>query len=186
MTDISKEGYGYAYNPDATTEDGLYDPERQHESPFKTTSNNEQAAEVFDSMAGDEKVHDIKYRTMSWQRTTLLLFGDQVCLAIMSQSWTLEVLGWVPGLIASFVCGIVFWISSHTLWQFIMKHPYIRDVCDVGYLIFGQSRLAYLATLFMLIAYNIVLCGFHVFVSCLRFLAFNWIGSLILVLLFSP
>lgn len=34
--------------------------------------------------------HDIKLRTMSWQKTACLLAGDQVCLAIMAQSWSLS------------------------------------------------------------------------------------------------
>lgn len=64
-----------------------YDPEK-HSSTLQqddkddgiktTTQNDQQAVEIFDSMAGEEEVHDIKYRTMSWQRMTVLLFGDQV------------------------------------------------------------------------------------------------------------
>lgn len=34
--------------------------------------------------------HEIKLRTMSWQKTAVLLAGDQVCLAIMAQSWSLS------------------------------------------------------------------------------------------------
>ena len=144
MTEPSK------YN---SADEATYDQEKQQleDDGYKNTANEAQAVEVFDTMAIEEEVHEIKYRTMSWQRMTLLLFGDQVCLAIMSQQWTLKILGWVPGLITTFAFGIVFWISSHTLWRFVMKHPQIRDVCDVGYLLFGQSRLAYLGTMFMLI-----------------------------------
>lgn len=39
----------------------------------------------------------IKYRTMSWQKTALLLFGEYVCLAILALSWSWSVLGWVRG-----------------------------------------------------------------------------------------
>jgi hypothetical protein len=76
---------------------------------------------VFEILAAQEKDCDNKYRTMSWQRCALLLFGDQVCLAIMAQAWTLKVLGWVPGIITQLVWGILFWITSYTMWQFIMK-----------------------------------------------------------------
>lgn len=34
--------------------------------------------------------HDIKLRTMSWHKTACLLAGEQVCLAIMAQSWSLS------------------------------------------------------------------------------------------------
>jgi hypothetical protein len=34
--------------------------------------------------------HEIKLRTMSWQKAAWLLAGDQVCLAIMAQTWSLS------------------------------------------------------------------------------------------------
>ena len=46
-----------------------------------------------------DHAHDISLRTMSWQKAAFLLCGDQVCLAVMAQSWSLSVLGWVPGII---------------------------------------------------------------------------------------
>jgi hypothetical protein len=46
---------------------------------------------VFDSNdAYLDHEHEIKLRTMSWQKTAVLLAGDQVCLAIMAQSWSLS------------------------------------------------------------------------------------------------
>ena len=72
--------------------------------------------------------HDIKLRTMSWQKAAWLLCGDQVCLAIMAQTWSLSVLGWVPGILTMVGAGILFWITSMTMHKFIMKHPQIRDV----------------------------------------------------------
>lgn len=66
---------------------------------------------------------------MSWQKTAVLLAGDQVCLAIMAQSWSLSVLGWVPGIITMVFAGILFWITSITMHKYIMKNPQIKDVC---------------------------------------------------------
>ncbi|KAI1610475.1 transmembrane amino acid transporter protein-domain-containing protein [Exophiala viscosa] len=120
------------------------------------------SSEVFEALAAGESDHDIKYRTMSWQRCAVLLFGDQVCLAIMAQAWTLKVLGWVPGLLVQFFSGILFWITSYTMWQYIMKHPQIRDICDMGHLLFGGNPLAYYGTMIGLVLYNVMLCGFHV------------------------
>jgi Transmembrane amino acid transporter protein len=99
---------------------------------------------------------------MSWQKAAWLLAGDQVCLAIMAQTWSLSVLGWVPGIITMIGAGILFWITSITMHQYIMQHPQIRDICDFGYHIFGKSRIAYEFTGFMLLANNIMLVGFHV------------------------
>ncbi|KAK4686785.1 hypothetical protein P7C73_g3340, partial [Tremellales sp. Uapishka_1] len=114
-------------------------------------------------LVDEEASHDIKLRTMSWQKAMYLLFGDQVCLAIMAQAWSFMVLGWVPALIVTFLAGALFWISSLTMWKYLMKHPHIVDVCELGASLFGGSRLAYEWTGFMLLANNILLIGFHVF-----------------------
>lgn len=52
-----------------------------------------------------------------------------MCLAIMAQSWSLSVLGWVPGIITMVVAGVLFWITSMTMHKFIMKYPQIKDIC---------------------------------------------------------
>lgn len=106
--------------------------------------------------------HEIKLRTMTWQKAAWLLAGDQVCLAIMAQTWSLSVLGWVPGIITMVGAGILFWITSMTMHKFIMKYPQIRDICDFGYYAFGKSRIAYEFSGFMLLANNILLIGFHI------------------------
>jgi hypothetical protein len=99
---------------------------------------------------------------MSWQKAAWLLAGDQVCLAIMAQTWSLSVLGWVPGIITMVLAGVLFWFTSMTMHRYIMKHPHIRDICDFGYEIFGKTRLAYEFSGFMLLANNIMLIGFHI------------------------
>ncbi|KAG0647261.1 hypothetical protein D0Z07_7070 [Hyphodiscus hymeniophilus] len=116
----------------------------------------------FTALLDEDQQHDIKLRTMSWQKAAWLLAGDQVCLAIMAQTWSLSVLGWVPGLITMVLAGVLFWITSITMHKFIMKNPQIRDICDFGYYAFGKSRIAYEFSGFMLLANNILLIGFHV------------------------
>ncbi|KAI3614616.1 hypothetical protein CBS9595_003887 [Malassezia furfur] len=114
------------------------------------------------ALVAQEEGHEIKLRTMSWQKAAWLLAGEQVCLAVMAQTWSLSVLGWVPGIITMVVAGILFYITSMTMHKFIMKHPDIRDICDFGYYAFGHSRTAYVFTGFMLMANNILLIGFHI------------------------
>ena len=50
----------------------------------------ESTGEVIQALVAEDHGHDIKLRTMSWQRAAWLLAGDQVCLAIMAQSWSLS------------------------------------------------------------------------------------------------
>ena len=80
----------------------------------------------------------------------------------MAQSWSLSVLGWVPGIITMVVSGILFYITSLTMHKFIMKNPSIRDICDFGYYAFGKSRVAYHATSVLLLLNNVMLIGFHI------------------------
>ncbi|KAE8444803.1 hypothetical protein EG329_014263 [Mollisiaceae sp. DMI_Dod_QoI] len=128
------------------------DPDREVASPEY----------LITALVQEDHSHDIKLRTMSWQKAAWLLAGDQVCLAIMAQTWSLSVLGWVPGLITMVIAGILFWITSITMHKFIMKHPQIKDICDFGYEAFGKSRIAYEFSGFMLLANNILLIGFHI------------------------
>ena len=66
---------------------------------------------------------------MSWQKCAWLLCGDQVCLAIMAQTWSLSVLGWVPGIITMVLAAVMFYFTSLTMHTFIMKNPQIKDIC---------------------------------------------------------
>ena len=121
-----------------------------------------ESIDTITALVAEDHQHDIKLRTMSWQKAAWLLAGDQVCLAIMAQTWSLSVLGWVPGILTMVFAGILFYITSLTMHKFIMKHPQIMDICDFGYYAFGKSRIAYHFTAFMLLANNILLIGFHV------------------------
>ncbi|KAJ4994024.1 neutral amino acid [Stagonosporopsis vannaccii] len=133
----------------------VYDTEAQY-------SDSDSATYVIDALVNEDHEHEIKLRTMTWQRAAWLLAGDQVCLAIMAQSWSLSVLGWVPGLITMVVAGVLFYITSLTMHKFIMKHPQIKDICDFGYYAFGKSKIAYEFTAVMLLLNNIMLIGFHI------------------------
>lgn len=53
-------------------------------------SDSESTTYVINALVAEDHGHDIKLRTMSWQRAAWLLAGDQVCLAIMAQSWSLS------------------------------------------------------------------------------------------------
>ena len=124
-------------------------------------SDNE-SIDTITALVQEDHSHEIKLRTMSWQKAAWLLAGDQVCLAVMAQTWSLSVLGWVPGIITMLLAGALFWITSITMHKFIMKNPQIHDICDFGYYVFGKSMIAYHFTAFMLLANNIMLIGFHV------------------------
>ncbi|WFC97411.1 hypothetical protein MYAM1_000124 [Malassezia yamatoensis] len=114
------------------------------------------------ALVAEEEGHDIKLRTVTWQKAAWLLAGEQVCLAVMAQTWSLSLLGWVPGIITMLVSAVLFVITSMTMHRFIMRHPDIRDICDFGYYAFGKSKVAYIFSGVMLMANNILLIGFHI------------------------
>jgi hypothetical protein len=56
----------------------VFDPERRS------------SIDTIKALVIEDHQHDIKLRTMSWRKAAWLLAGDQVCLAIMAQTWSLS------------------------------------------------------------------------------------------------
>ncbi|KAF9064230.1 transmembrane amino acid transporter protein-domain-containing protein [Rhodocollybia butyracea] len=109
-----------------------------------------------------ESENEIKYRTCSWQKTAALLFSEYICLAMVSFPWSFSVLGLVPGVIVTVAVASSCLYTSLILGRFCMKHPEMRDICDIGQYLFGGSRLAYNLTAMMFILNNIFIQGLHV------------------------
>ncbi|EEA20400.1 hypothetical protein TMatcc_000383 [Talaromyces marneffei ATCC 18224] len=107
----------------------------------------------------------IKYRTCSWQKTAALLFSEYICLAIMSFPWAYSVLGLVPGLILTVFVALVVLYTSLTIWRFCLRHPEIRDVCDIGQYLFWDSKIAWWATAVMFLLNNTFIQGLHCLVG---------------------
>jgi len=112
-----------------------------------------------------EAENAIKYRTCSWQKTAALLFSEYICLAIMSFPWSYSILGLVPGLILTVViAGLVLYTSLIT-WEFCLRHPEIRDVCDLGQMIFWNKKWAFYFTAVMFLLNNTFIMGLHCLVG---------------------
>jgi len=110
----------------------------------------------------EEEGNAIKYRTCSWRKTAALLFSEYICLAIMSFPYSYATLGLVPGLIFTvFVAAMVLY-TSLIVWEFCMRHPEVKDVCDVGQVIFWGKEWAWWFTAVMFLLNNTFIQGFHV------------------------
>lgn len=107
----------------------------------------------------------IQYRTCSWQKTAALLFSEYICLAIMSFPWSYSILGLVPGLILTCVVAAMVLYTSLICWEFCMRHPEIRDVCDLGQMIFYNHRWAFWFTAVMFLLNNTFIQGLHCLVG---------------------
>lgn len=109
-----------------------------------------------------EEDNDIKYRTCSWYKTAALLGSEYICLAAMSFPTSYATLGIIPALIISlFVCAVTVY-SSLVLWEFCLRHPHIKDMCDAGQVIFGNKRWGWYFTATMFIINNMFIQGTHV------------------------
>lgn len=67
----------------AKVQSKVHDAEAQYSDSDSTTY-------AINALVNEDHEHEIKLRTMTWQRAAWLLAGDQVCLAIMAQSWSLS------------------------------------------------------------------------------------------------
>ena len=144
------DGAEPVYNTGYGNNNGYGHEAKQH---FETVD-----VDPFTALRLEEESHQIKFRTLSWQKAALLLFGEYVCLAILALSWSWSVLGWVCGAFITFGLGLVTWYTSYTLWQFMMLHPECRDVCDIAAVLFPSiPRIAFEATAIMLLLNNIFL-----------------------------
>ncbi|KAJ3539772.1 hypothetical protein NM688_g6317 [Phlebia brevispora] len=123
------------------------------------------AEKVVDHQIAEEHDHEIKYRTCSWQKTAALLFSEYICLAILSFPWSYSVLGMAPGVIVTIAVAASVQYTSLILWRFCLKHPEVRDVCDIGKILFGGSQLAYNITALFFILNNIFIQALHCLVG---------------------
>ncbi|KAA1473228.1 hypothetical protein DENSPDRAFT_839676 [Dentipellis sp. KUC8613] len=112
-----------------------------------------------------EQEHEIKFRTCSWEKTAALLFSEYICLAILSFPWSFSVLGLVPGIIVTLAVAASCQYTSLILWRFCLKHPEVRDVCDIGQILFGGSKAAYNVTAAFFILNNTFIQALHCLVG---------------------
>lgn len=103
----------------------------------------------------------IKYRTMSWKKCACILFGEYVCLAILSFPWAFNTLGMAGGILSTLGLGLIALYTSMTLWRYCMLHPHMLHIADFGYQLFGKHWLAYELTAAALILNNTFIQGLH-------------------------
>jgi len=58
----------------------------------------------------------------------------------MSFPWSYSVLGLVPGLILTVVQAAIVLYTSLVLWEFCLRHPEVKDVCDIGQMLLGGGK----------------------------------------------
>lgn len=83
----------------------------------------------------------------------------------MSFPYSYSVLGLAPGIILTLVqAGFVLY-TSLIVWEFCLRHPEVKDVCDVGQMLFWNYRAAWWFTGIMFVLNNTFIQGFHCLVG---------------------
>ncbi|KAE8376295.1 transmembrane amino acid transporter protein-domain-containing protein [Aspergillus bertholletiae] len=141
--------------------DKVKDLENQRQPGVQSDSDTDDVGRQIEMEAGNS----IKYRTCSWQKTAALLFSEYICLAIMSFPWSYSVLGLVPGLILTAVIAGIVLYTSLIIWRFCLRHPDVRDVCDIGQYLFWDSKIAWYLTAVMFLLNNTFIQGLHCLVG---------------------
>jgi hypothetical protein len=125
----------------------------------------ESASAILNKQLASEAGNSIQYRTCSWQKAAGLLFSEYIVLSIMSFPWSYSLLGLVPGLILTVVCAGLVLYTSLVVWEFCLRHPEVRDVCDVGEMIWFGKRWAWWWTAIMFVLNNTFIQALHVLVG---------------------
>lgn len=125
-------------------------------------SGGDASSAILEAQRTAEDGQSIQYRTCSWQKTAALLFSEYICVAIMSFPWSYSYLGLVPGIILTVVVAALVLYTSLVLWEFCLRHPEVRDVCDIGQTLFWGQKWAWWATAFMFILNNTFIQALHV------------------------
>ncbi|EMD00941.1 hypothetical protein BAUCODRAFT_20928 [Baudoinia panamericana UAMH 10762] len=168
---FGKEGYYDGFNP-GDAEKGDYDRTKRKMSRIDRPIT-KSISGTTDDDASDPSIsvgkqmeleagNAIKYRTCSWYKTAALLFSEYICLAIMSFPYSYSVLGLVPGLILTVVVAGLVLYTSLVVWEFCLRHPEVKDVCDIGQMLFWNQRWAWWFTAVMFLLNNTFIQGLHV------------------------
>ncbi|KAM0429631.1 hypothetical protein ACHAPT_006236 [Fusarium lateritium] len=128
---------------------------------------NSQAVDLVDKQLESEVGNAIQYRTCSWQKTAGLLFSEYIVLSIMSFPWSYSLLGLVPGLILTAVIAGLVLYTSLVLWEFCLRHPEVRDICDIGQILFWNKKWAWWWTAIMFTLNNTFIQALHVLVGAI-------------------
>ncbi|KAI1390671.1 transmembrane amino acid transporter protein-domain-containing protein [Hypoxylon trugodes] len=86
---------------------------------------------------GQEDDHDIKYKTLPWQFTAVLMITEIISNGMLSLPSSLDAVGIVPGVIVIAFLGA---FATFTAWlqiEFKLRHPEVHNMGDAGYILFG-------------------------------------------------
>ncbi|KAL8743507.1 MAG: hypothetical protein Q9190_004159 [Brigantiaea leucoxantha] len=159
---IESQNDGYGYDPEKTEMRGRKMSRIGGPATIGLNESDSDSVMSVGRQLEKESSNSIKYRTCSWQKTAALLFSEYICLAIMSFPYSYSVLGLVPGLIITVIVAGLVYYTSLIVWEFCVRHPEVRDVCDLGQMLFWGWKWVWYATAVMFLLNNTFIQGLHV------------------------
>ncbi|KAG1866262.1 amino acid transporter [Suillus tomentosus] len=93
----------------------------------------------------EDDVHQIQYKTLSWQAVSLLMIAEIVSNGILSLPSALAVVGIVPAVILIVFLGIFGLYTAKLLIDFKLNHPNVHTMGDAGYIMSGPVAREVLA-----------------------------------------
>ncbi|KAI8961525.1 hypothetical protein F5Y11DRAFT_326099 [Daldinia sp. FL1419] len=86
---------------------------------------------------GREDNHDIKYKTLSWPLTAVLMITEIISNGMLSLPSPLDAVGIAPGVIVMAFPGMFATFTAWLLIEFRIKHPEAHNMGDAGNILFG-------------------------------------------------
>jgi hypothetical protein len=125
----------------------------------------ETADDILNRQIEGEAGNAIQYRTCSWKKTACLLFSEYIVLSIMGFPWNYSVLGLGPALVVTLIIAVIVLYTSLVLWEFCLRHPEVRDISDIGQMLFWGKKWAWWATAVMFVLNNTFIQALHILVG---------------------
>ncbi|RPB14652.1 amino acid transporter [Morchella conica CCBAS932] len=101
---------------------------------------------------GNEGGNDIKFKTMTWWQTAMIMIAETISLGILSLPSVLKAVGLVPGCILIIGLGIIATYTGYVLGQFKLRYPQVHTFAEAGEIImggFGRELFATAQVLFL-------------------------------------
>lgn len=98
----------------------------------------------------------IKYASCSWTKTTALLLAMYIGMAMFGLPKAFSTMGYVPALISAAVIAAFVQYTGLIVWKLCRRHPEAKDICDIGRIVLGGSRAAWIFTAGVFVFNNIV------------------------------
>ncbi|KAK1144226.1 hypothetical protein N8T08_005639 [Aspergillus melleus] len=86
---------------------------------------------------GAEEIAEVKYKTLDWWQSGILMIAETVSLGVLSLPATVASIGFAPAIVLIIGLGIVATYSGYVIGQFKTRYPHIHSMADAGEVLMG-------------------------------------------------